>query len=408
MIPGVSNGTFKNYFGRGAVVAASLATALSSLVLFSNCKGKQRAAVAAAPSASVAASSSARPDPCYYRRSLQERKPYDYYLWQNGALCRGKEDEEVCSPPPPELLTTNEQIAELESKMPHPTYKRLPSDVGHLKSFLLESEKNGTLTWVGEQNLEIKALFDKIIKESASDQDIHFIIGECHTCEGQTAAVNQWLSQWVSDGVIPATHLAMEYKRTDINGLASQNKLDKYLITGKGNFNFIDRSGKTSEHELKELSRTVNLGYDGCLNVALANLDLEMNQLTLVNYYCARENYAVNYILQRMDPQNKDIVFWLWGSSHAIKDRLPNQIHFLSPADLVVSIVLNGGGNIGFVFDRALRQLGWQNRPFILSLNGYREADFVIHLQILQGEKPEVINNKTDQVLQYIYDRPEK
>ncbi|MCX5750706.1 MAG: hypothetical protein NT099_03410 [Candidatus Saganbacteria bacterium] len=81
------------------------------------------------------------------------------------------------------------------------------------------------------------------------------------------------------------------------------------------------------------------------------------------------------------DPGKKDVAFWLWGNSHVEKHRIPFFLHRAYPGAKVVSVVLNGGRfNPSYSFDRVLKKLGWLDRAFILRLDGFREADYVIHL----------------------------
>jgi hypothetical protein len=102
------------------------------------------------------------------------------------------------------------------------------------------------------------------------------------------------------------------------------------------------------------------------------------------------------------------VIFWKWGASHVEKQRLPFYIRIQDPKAKVVVVVLNGGTYVdALAFDRVLSKMGWLERKFILRLEGYREADYVIHLPTQGREKWWGISRVGNPVIQHIFDKPE-
>jgi hypothetical protein len=104
-----------------------------------------------------------------------------------------------------------------------------------------------------------------------------------------------------------------------------------------------------------------------------------------LQYAVVRERYATQQFALRQDPETPDLAFWLWGSAHAEKTHLPFYLNVADSSAKVISVILNGGQSAQqLLFDHVLEDLKkeerWSDLPFVLSLDGYREADLVIHL----------------------------
>lgn len=209
------------------------------------------------------------------------------------------------------------------------------------------------------------------------------------------------------------THLVIEMDNN------SQKSMDRQLVTGRGGFRIVsERWGMVGQpmeppREIEDKNRTLQLGFEGCYNVLLGDVsDYMRGQLkkSLGDYYwlAAREAFAVKLLQARRLVDRRNVVFWKWGGTHTEKHRLPFYIRIQDPAAKVVSVAVNGGTYVdALAFDRVLRELGWLERTFILRLDGYREADYVVHVPTQGRELWSGIARQDNPVLQNMYDPPE-
>ena len=358
---------------------------------------------------------------CYYRFSQIQGLPFDYFLWQNGQLCQGKESAETCSPKPPTILNSKADLQAVESSKPKPLLQRLPADEGELEAFLLQAEKSGQITWVSPDNVEVYQMIQGEIDSAAPDQDVHLVFGTGHLIEGQTAFINELITTGQDrqqlNGV---THLALEYERVSRSGYSVQEMMDRFLIFGQPIVrlsvpeDFMRTMGVNEPAgEMADKSETFEIAYEECYNVVMADAPSGVGaqgRQTLGSFYSMvmRENYAVRSVAQRVVSGIKDVVVWNWGATHAEKYRLPHQIAIEDPKAKVVSIVINGGTYVdALAFDRVVARLGWRERSFVIKLAGYRDADYVIHLPTRGRALMKGINRNPNPVLQQIYDQPQ-
>ena len=345
---------------------------------------------------------------CNYRASLDQCLPYDYYLWQNGGLCSGREGQEACSPAAPEIPDTRAKIEAFENGAVRAEYNRLPTEAMELERFLLGAD----ITWVEDGDSTIEDTIQREI-DSAAAEDVHMVFGFAHAVVGQTEFFNGLLQR-----VHGVTHLALESDRYGRSGRDIQRSLDCYLVTGDLNYRPTFSSPMwpgtdvpiEEEKEIRDRYALLDLGYSKCLNVVYADIPSEATG-SLDEYYrfAAREIYAVESVQMRQDPARRDVVFWRWGAVHAEKHRLPFYLGIRDPQAKIVSIVVNGGTYLAaLAFDRALEDLGWLERTFILKLDGYREADYIIHIPTEGRRREWGISREGDPVVQNIFDPPKQ
>lgn len=359
---------------------------------------------------------------CAYRLPPPNGQPFDYYLWQNGALCQDRGERNICNPGPPESMQTPEEIDVYEHLGIRPVLSRLPQDESDLATFLLESEQAGMVVHLDDANCEVYDILEAEINAALPGQDIHFVFGLAHGVEGQTAFFNELLEPG-ADGrqVNGVTHLALEMARQSSRGLDLQRMMDYYLVYGQEQFrpNLRPRSFsgmnmlEVSQAELTAKVGTFTLAYEQCYNLVQTDLPSRdfsslYNALGMYHWLATREAYAATNVLLRQDPGARDIVFWKWGASHAEQYRLPYHIRLRDPNARVVSMVMNGGTYLdALAFDRALEQLGWLEQSFVLALHGYREANYIVHIPTEGRERLAGISRATDPVVQHIFDRPQ-
>jgi len=356
---------------------------------------------------------------CYFRSFLNKGYPLDYYLWQNGKLCEGKEADINCAPDPPEVLYRREEVDRFEAGAMRPDLKRLPNDQEELAGFLIRAAQRGQITWIDRDDPAIYEVVQNEVDSARTGQNVHMVFGFPHLVVGQTEFFNELLTEGYDGRKIRGvTHLALELARMSSNGRDLQNYLDIYLAVGAEGFKpriySINWEGTNIPMEVAEETRSRNdmleISYYECYNTVFANLPegtSDAIESSLGQYYwmAAREIYAVESVSQRLDPGGGNVVFWRWGGSHAEKHRFPFYLGIQDPGAKVVSVVFNGGTYVrAYAFDRALENLGWLEKKFILRLDGYREADYVIHLPT-QGRRIEQgISNEGNPVIQNIFE----
>jgi hypothetical protein len=356
---------------------------------------------------------------CSYRNSLSQDLPYDYYLWQGSKACSGKKKKDSpCVPSPPAAPLSPEEIDAFEGGRVRPRLKSLPANEKQLAAFLTQLNRRGQIRWVKPDQNEIYGLLQREVNSSTPGQDVHIVIGMAHPgIDGQTQLFNELLTAGKDKRKLNGvTHLALEMVRINSEGYDSQRSLDYYLVTGSKNFELKPPQKwkgtdipKDSEAEVEAKEETFKLGYRDCYNLVMAdNLISNRGRIRSdAGEYSAREIYAVKSIAQRRDPNRRNVVFWGWGATHAEKHRLPFYIKIANPKAKVVSVILNGGTYVdAFAFDRVLKKLGWLERPFILKLEGYRDADYIVHIPTKGRERMWGISREEDPVVQHIVNPP--
>jgi hypothetical protein len=356
---------------------------------------------------------------CSYRNSLSQDLPYDYYLWQGGEACSGKKKKDSpCAPLPPAAPLSKAEIAVFERGKVRPNLKRLPADERQLEAFLTQLNRKGQIKWISPDLREIYAQLQGEIKASAPNQDVHIVMGMVHPgVDGQTQLINELLTLGKDKRKVSGvTHLALELVRINSSGYDSQLSLDQYLITGKMNFELKPPENwkgtnipKDSNAETEAKDETFRIGYRECYNLVMSDnlYNSQKKVRTEAGGYSAREIHAVKSVNQRTNPKQKNVVVWGWGATHTEKHRLPFYIKIMSPKAKVVSVVVNGGTYVdAFALDRVLKRLGWLERPFILKLAGYRDADYIVHIPTKGRERMWGISKEGDPVIQHIVNPP--
>lgn len=346
--------------------------------------------------------------------------PFDYYLWQRGRSCANKKAQPSCSPDLPPIFSRKEDLVSAEKGVKRPGLQRLPVKERELRNFLVRANHKGSIIWVGSSNKEIYRLLQREISTSNPDQDVHVVFGEVHPgVEGQTEFFNSLLINGKARRRINGvTHLALEYNGFDQERNDFQGMVDRFLVSGQDIFELVCPKSwngslinrpMTSAAEMAAKNQTIKLARAGCYNLVLADLPDRISDKiegSLGEYYSivAREAFAVRRTAQRLNPNGKDVVFWLWGASHAEKYRLPLHIKMQDPKAKVVSVVMNGGTYVhALAFDRVVRSLGWEGKTFILKLGpSYREGDYVVHIPTKGRSLYSGISTKGDPVLQHI------
>ena len=322
---------------------------------------------------------------CYYRSSVSRGYPYNYYFWQKGKQCLGQENSESCTPTSVEVLDTEEELAAYEAGAVKPSLATLPTDAAALEAFLLQAEQRGMITWVESQ--DSSEVYEVLQGEvDSSESDVHIVFGSAHSSEEQVLFFNELLTAG-EDGrsVSGITHVVGEtFLNANVQGI-----LDNYLVTGENPIYVHPATHPRSQAPMmplpvaKAMENLEHIAYRECYNMVAANVDLGLSvtEPDLARSVRMREAYVVDAFNLRQDPGGKDVAFWFFGSMHSEKHRLPFRLATTDPSAHVVSVVLNGGKfDSSMMFDQALKNLGWLDRPFILNLEGHREADYVIHL----------------------------
>ncbi|MFA4967808.1 MAG: hypothetical protein WC624_06305 [Candidatus Margulisiibacteriota bacterium] len=332
--------------------------------------------------------------PICYRDSVPAGLPFDYNLWAGERACTDRS----CAPAMPPILKTKEEIDTFEKRIPEIKTVELPNDEKELEAFLYSAEKTGLVTWVSPDNSEIYRAVQSEINSSAPDQDVHIFFGETHYIKDQLALFN---------GIVKNTNgisaLALEYYRFGPSGSDSQFKLDKDLISPSAElgFNLIPDSPKVQNEEIEERTSTFKLGRDKCLNVIFSGPradDAKKIKESIGKYYQveARDIFAVKAVRQRLDPKVKNVVVWERGAGHV---HIPELINDLDPKAKVVTFIINGGAYIrGLAFDRALRNMGWLERSFVLKVNGY----YILHIPT-NGIEMDLIPTESNAAVREIY-----
>lgn len=343
---------------------------------------------------------------CYYRASLLQSLNFDHYLWRGGS-----------PPDPPEIFRTMEQIIAFENGHVRPQLNRLPADAERLEAFLRQADQQGRIIWIGKHNYEIYDVLQREIAAAGLGRDIHVLFGTTHRVPGQIA----FFSELITSGedrqkVKGVTHLVFEIERESKVAGNAQNRLDRYLVTGKDRLILEPKSqggvllGSEEETDLR--NRLLEIAHDQCYNVVLGDIPRDISdelEISLGQYYWlgVRDIFAVRSFQQRQIAGKNNVVFWLEGASHVEKHRLPFYLGIQDPRARVISVALNGGTYIDdFVFDRALKKMGWLESPFILRLDGYREADYIVHIPTGGREMLSGVTRREYSVLQKIFDPP--
>ena len=343
---------------------------------------------------------------CYYRASLLQGLNFDHYLWQGGN-----------PPEPPEIFRTKEQVIAFENGYVRPNLNRLPADIESLKGFLRQADQQGRITWIGGKNYEIYDVLQREIAAAGLGRNVHVLFGTVHGVTAQIGYFNELLSAGADGQKIKGvTHVVLEIERENEAAGNAQNRLDHYLVTGQDRLILQPKNNTGrpmgSEEETYLRNHLLEIAYEQCYNVVLGNVPGEISgelEASLGAYYWlgARDIYAVKSFQQRQ-MAGKNVAFWLGGASHVEKHRLPFYLGIQDPGARVISVVVNGGMYTDyFSFDRALKELGWLERPFILRLDGYREADYVLHIPTGGSEWLTGVSGREHPVLQQIYDPPE-
>lgn len=359
---------------------------------------------------------------CSYRNSLSQDLPYDYYLWQGGKACQGKKKKDSpCAPTPPDVPLTRAEIDAFERGKVMAGLKRLPSDEKELEQLLLQAERKGLIKWGKGNNREIYNVLQKEIDSTPASSDMHVIFGAAHHgIDGQTEFFNELLTEGKDRRKVGGvTHLALEISRVNAEGDDVQTYLDNYLLRG-GEAPEFSAPAKwrgtnipfETKKEMRDRNYTIRLAHRGCYNLVTADMQRVVSKGVKERhgeYYsvAAREIFAVRSAFQRQDPGKKDVIFWNWGASHAEKQRLPLHIKKMDPKAKVISVVLNGGTYVeALAFDRVLKKMGWLEKTFILRLDGYREADYIIHVPTRGRKMMWGISSQGDPVVQHIINKP--
>ncbi|MBN2057593.1 MAG: hypothetical protein JW782_02200 [Candidatus Saganbacteria bacterium] len=290
-------------------------------------------------------------------------------------------------------MTATQAINSNDKALPRAGIKQagpaaLPSGIEPLTEFLLKAEGRGLITWLSPDNHEAYELIRREIELTPLPGDTHLVFGLEHHVVAQLALINELFSMGSdAQSVSGLSYLAMEYPRFIPEGLDAQYLLDQYLTTGDPRYRPVPCSTDQLTPaeggvmlDLLESARSNDFGL--VLTGVTAELsDHWLAELPQADWLAARESFAVKVLSQYLSGGLPEVIAWTWGSIHASAERLPYFIASVEAQARVISIVLNGGRvNCHQGFDRAVSQLGWQQQGFILELNGFREAQYVIHL----------------------------
>ena len=322
---------------------------------------------------------------CYYQ-ILTREKPFDFNLWRGQRSC-GKD---TCAPPLPKVLATKEEIRAFEASATPPTLKKLPADVDQLRSFLFKAEKEGRLTWVSPSNRAIYDVLRGEVKSTPAGEDVNFVLGISHGAPEQLTFITKLFEEWKNGEEIEGDgHILFEIDRMSDEKTDLQLGMDRYLVTGDTStlpelFSVSLPESQTYLEVIQAYKKMLTIARGNCYDVIFADSkgsfsEEDKQRLGRPLRNRSREIYALQTAGQRNDPAKKDVFWWIWGSDHAEKYGIPLDIHNAK----VRSIVFNGGRFAPFlIFDQTLKNMGneWLEKAFILALDGYREADYVVHL----------------------------
>src|SRR3989339_380108 len=95
-----------------------------------------------------------------------------------------------------------------------------------------------------------------------------------------------------------------------------------------------------------------------------------------------REIYAAMSIQQKVNDKKRNVVVVEHGSAHMHRGRLPAFIKYFNPDAKVFVVILDGDRHLPtMLFDKTVKELGWEDRNFILRLGpDFLEGDLVVHL----------------------------
>lgn len=319
----------------------------------------------------------------------------------------------LVSPSFPQDLGEINDIVRSKPKYDGPRLKTLPWEVNKMKIALESAKARGGLIWL--QNAEGKAAYSYLFWHLQSQidcslGDVHVLVGNDHPIAQQVGFFNNLISN-----ISGITHLGLEafdrgdihYEENDIPSLLErkadwpvlfqhdgQGFIDYYLESGdaralaffkesmKSRFKFSDEGVFNALVETFKIAR--DRGYEVLANdLSMYRLNNNLKNFTqkLPEQVAVREKMSVDWTEERLSPYKREVVLYFGGKSHTEQKALPVWIKQRDPSATVISIALNGGGfSDSWVFDVALKELGWEEKPFMLLLDGYREADLVVHL----------------------------
>ncbi|MFA6169752.1 MAG: hypothetical protein WCW67_03575 [Candidatus Margulisiibacteriota bacterium] len=287
------------------------------------------------------------------------------------------------APSTPALPTTRQELLAYERTLIRPKLNGLPTALPDLVNFLRLAESKGQLTWLSHDQ-QAADLIQREVEAVNAGEDLHLLFGIFHLINGQVGFINKLL-----DRLVGVTHLVQEYKGLGDGGFDLQSHFDHYLVTGDPRYQLqmTDTGVKGDEidqQELADMNSALELGKSQCLNVVFADLSLQEQQTIEEELiFRSREIFAVKRVEQRLSPGGGNIAVWVYGASHAEKEGLPTDLQAAFPGSKAISIIMNGGTYIPtLLFDQALNELGWLEKPFILKLVAYREGNYIIHLPI--------------------------
>lgn len=333
---------------------------------------------------------------CYYRQKPPKGYPADYYLWpKEQKRCKGKK---TCAPPLPVPIKTKENLSAFLKKVQEtvgvPT-QRLPGSLEQLKAFLTAARQKGKIRWLGGgERGRASAVVAMVQREVriAKNRDIFVLIGTGHGMPGQARLLNDIYLKL--KGI---TLIGMEKDKENLDGENVQKFWEHYLLTGLSRPVTIlaPPPNLTTPKELEEKNKRPLIAYKKCLNVVMTDIPYKIAHGKIKSslpeegyYHLMREVFAAMSIQQKLSDQKKNAVVVEGGSFHMHRSRLPAFIKYFNPNAKIFVVVFDGDVHVpSILFDKAVKELNWHNRSFILDLKDYpskgdrfMEGDKVVYL----------------------------
>jgi len=303
------------------------------------------------------------------------------------------------------------------------SYKTLPENDGAMEALLVEKDGTWDLVWFDVS--DPSPAFDMLRREiEGYPGDVHVVVGTNHEMEGHVEFINEMVTAG-KDGkkLGHVTHVALEMFGADgrrpknpheaLERWASEKDqagncaYDLYQHDMQWVLDLYQKSADSRALEFVEAYVKACASFRNKEAVA-GNVDAvraapeseyialagdmsiwsigKLEGLSPSAQYERREEFIASYVIGRLRTEERELVVYHIGLEHSEKRELPKYLRRADPAGKVVSIAMNGGASDETLsFDRALNRLSrtdrkWAERPFILRLCGYREADYVIHL----------------------------
>ncbi len=321
---------------------------------------------------------------CYYRQKPPQGYPVDYYMWpKEQKNCKGKE---TCAPKRPKPLTKKEEIDEFFKKVQEkvsPHSKRLPVYGTELKDFLASAN----ITWLKRgatrRNSGIVGAIQREIDSTPKNQDIFLLIGTGHGLPGQVFLVNEILKK-----IKGVTLFGIEDDSKNNDEISAQELWDYYLL----GYNFMPAyslskdATLTTQKEIDFMNLRPPIMRKKCYGVIAPNMSeqekAEAGRLPDGYFDTMREIYAAMSIQQKVNDKKRNVVVVEHGSAHMHRGRLPAFIKYFNPDAKVFVVILDGDRHLPtMLFDKTVKELGWEDRNFILRLGpDFLEGDLVVHL----------------------------